>query len=190
LIALGAPHPLWLAGEGGQPELCGATFTELASYGGAAAQKEASALEWLLKEGTPTRRSPARDPLATKWPRFGKISMDGSRLDWEDLMTKRLIFSVATPLGYRVSLSRDRWRQITRFKHPALSGHENDVRDCLRNPVCVRESAKDSSVHLFYRESESVFLCVVTAPASDDDRFVVTAYFTTNIKEGNEIWKR
>jgi hypothetical protein len=105
-------------------------------------------------------------------------------------MTKRLIFTVATPLGYRVSLSRDRWRQITRFKHPALSGHENDVSSCLRNPMCVRESAKDSNVHLFYRERESRFLCVVTAPAIGQDRFVVTAYFTTNIKEGTEIWRR
>jgi hypothetical protein len=105
-------------------------------------------------------------------------------------MAKRLIFNVATPLGYRVSLSRDRWRQITRFKHPGLTGHEKDVRNCLREPACVRESAKDSSVHLYYRETDSVFLCVVTAPTSEDSRFVVTAYFTTNIKKGTEIWRR
>ena len=105
-------------------------------------------------------------------------------------MTKRLIFAVTTPLGYRVSLSRDRWRQITRFKHPAVAGHEKDVRDCLRNPTCVRESAKDGDVHLFYTEHKGILLCVVTAPAHDDDRFVVTAYFTTNMKEGLEIWTR
>jgi hypothetical protein len=118
------------------------------------------------------------------------MSVDGRLPESESQMAKRLVFTVATPLGYRVNLSRDRWRQITRFKHPALSGHENEVRNCLRNPVCVRESANDSNVPLFYRESESVFLCVVTAPALDDDRFVVTAYFTTNIKEGTELWKR
>jgi hypothetical protein len=44
--------------------------------------------------------------------------------------------------------------------------------------------------HLFYTESEGVLFCVVTAPAHDADRFVVTAYFTTNIKEGVELWKR
>jgi len=105
-------------------------------------------------------------------------------------MSKRFVFTVATPLGYRVSLSRDRWRQITRFKHPALSGHETDVRNCLRNPTCVRESAKDGDVLLSYAESERVLLCVVTAPAHDDERFVVIAYFTTNIKEGTELWRR
>ena len=105
-------------------------------------------------------------------------------------MTNRPIFTVATPLGYRVSLSRDRWRQITRFKHPALLGHEKQLRKCLQNPECVRESAKDSDVHLFYTESEGVFLCVVTAPAHDEERFVVTAYFTTNIKEGTKLWQK
>jgi hypothetical protein len=49
LIALNAPHPLWLAGEGDKPEVFGAKFTELTSFAGEATQKEASAVEWLLK---------------------------------------------------------------------------------------------------------------------------------------------
>jgi len=72
-------------------------------------------------------------------------------------MTKRLIFTVATPLGYRVSLSRDRWRQITRFKHPALSGHETSVRNCLRTPTCVRESAKERDVICSTRRAKASF---------------------------------
>ena len=72
-------------------------------------------------------------------------------------MTKRLIFAVATPLGYRVSLSRDRWRQITRFKHPALSGHETDVRNCLGNPICVRVSAKTGTCTCSTRRAKASF---------------------------------
>jgi hypothetical protein len=49
LLALNAPHPLWLAGEGDKPEVLGAKFTELTSFAGEAAQQEASAVEWLLK---------------------------------------------------------------------------------------------------------------------------------------------
>lgn len=49
IIALGAPHPLWLAGEGAQPEVLGAKFTELTAFAGDAGQKQASAVEWLLK---------------------------------------------------------------------------------------------------------------------------------------------
>src|SRR5437867_4417802 len=104
-------------------------------------------------------------------------------------MAKRQIFTVTTPLGYRVSLSRDRWRQILRFKHPALKGCEKLVRKCLENPDFVRESAKEPDAHLYHTNHEDVFLCVVTAPCDGDDHFVVTAYYTKNIKKGNELWK-
>jgi hypothetical protein len=50
MIALGAPHALWLAGEGAKPEVFGAKFSELATFTGEASQQEASAIEWLLKE--------------------------------------------------------------------------------------------------------------------------------------------
>lgn len=105
-------------------------------------------------------------------------------------MSKRLLLSVETPLGYRVSLSRDRWRQIVRFKHPALAGHEKGVRRCLREPLVVRASVKDADVHLYYGKADRRYLCVVTAPADTDDRFVVTAYFTKKIKAGSKLWKK
>jgi hypothetical protein len=105
-------------------------------------------------------------------------------------MAKRQIFSVTTPLGYRVSLSRDRWRQIIRFKHPALKGSERLLRECLENPDLVRESAKEADVHLYYNKHDDVYLCVVTAPGHGEDGFVVTAYYTKNIKKGNKLWKK
>jgi hypothetical protein len=100
------------------------------------------------------------------------------------------MFDVTTPLGYRVRLSRDRWRQIVRCKHPALDGCEGLVRECLERPSLVRESAKNPDVHLHYREHEDVFLCVVTAPADGKGHFVVTAYFATAIKKGKVLWTK
>ncbi len=73
-------------------------------------------------------------------------------------MAQRPIFQVTSPLGYRVSLTRDRWREIVRYKHPALAGHERELRSC------------------------------VVAPEQENERFVVTAYFTRNIKKGSELW--
>ncbi len=102
---------------------------------------------------------------------------------------RRHIFAVQTPLGYRVGLTRDRWRQIVRNKHPALAGHEKEVRACLESPSVIRASAKEADVHLYYIPSDKVYLCVVAAPADADERFVVTAYFTKNIKKGTELWK-
>jgi hypothetical protein len=103
-------------------------------------------------------------------------------------MARRQIFAVSTPLGYRVTLTRDRWRMIIRFKHPALAGHEQDVQECLEAPRVVRESVTDANVHLYYTASGRAYVCVVVAPTESDDRFVVTAYFTKEIKKGRELW--
>ena len=102
---------------------------------------------------------------------------------------KRRLFTVQSPLGYHVFLERDRWRQIVRHKHPALAGHENDVRQCLMKPSLIRESAKDTTVHMYYAPANAVHLCVVAAPSSANEYFVVTAYFTVNIKKGTELWR-
>ena len=58
-------------------------------------------------------------------------------------MAQRRLFTVTTPLGDRVFLTRDRWREIIRFKHPAMAGHEKVVRECLESPVAICESEKD-----------------------------------------------
>jgi hypothetical protein len=57
-------------------------------------------------------------------------------------MPRRILFAVRSPLGYRVVLSRDRWREIIRFKHPALAGKQELVRICLREPEVIRSSSK------------------------------------------------
>ncbi|MDP6111856.1 MAG: DUF4258 domain-containing protein [Planctomycetota bacterium] len=105
-------------------------------------------------------------------------------------MAKRIIFRVATPLGYNVTLLRNRWREIVRFKHPAVADCLDDVREALEAPELVRTSSKDDEVHLFYHSKGIGYLCVVTAIGTDDSRFVVTAYFARKPKEGNEIWKK
>jgi hypothetical protein len=103
-------------------------------------------------------------------------------------MARRVIFTVVSPLGYRVSLSRERWREIIKYKHPALAGSEKAVHRCLESPNLIRQSLKDSTVHLYYAPVRKVHLCVVVAPENESERIVVTAYFTKNIKEGKELW--
>jgi hypothetical protein len=63
---------------------------------------------------------------------------------------KRRLFTVQSPLGYRVFLERDRWRQITRHKHPAVAGREKEVRTCLESPTVIRESSREAEVHMYY----------------------------------------
>jgi hypothetical protein len=55
LLALGAPHPLWLAGERTEPAIVANAYRasgqtkQLTVFSGEASQKEAAAVEWLLK---------------------------------------------------------------------------------------------------------------------------------------------
>jgi hypothetical protein len=102
---------------------------------------------------------------------------------------KRRLFAVQSPLGYHVFLERDRWRQIIRHKHPALTGHEKDVQNCVTSPTLVRESATDETVHMYYAPADGAHICVVVAPANENEYFVVTAYYTANIKKGKELWR-
>jgi hypothetical protein len=103
---------------------------------------------------------------------------------------KRRQFSEKTPLGYRVVLTRNRWREILRFKHPVLTGHEAAVRSAICDPDLICASAKDSNVHLFYRSIDEGYVCVVVGGDDPEERFVVTAYFTKSIKRGRRLWTK
>ena len=105
-------------------------------------------------------------------------------------MAKRRIFSEITPLDHTVILTRDRWREILRFKHPALAGQEIDVRECVRDPNLIRASSKDPDVHLYYRNLGNEYICVVVAGDDPNERFVVTAYFTKSPKKGTDLWTK
>ena len=69
------------------------------------------------------------------------------------------------------------------MKHPVMAGRERDVEETLRNP--------DSTVLLFYRaERPGRWTCAVIKRVDNDDAFVITAYPTDAIKEGETIWTR
>jgi hypothetical protein len=105
-------------------------------------------------------------------------------------MARRVIFTVRSPLGYRVVLTRNRWREIVRFKHPALAERESEVRETIRNPEVIRASNKDAEVHLHYRGAESGYICVVVGGTEASEGFVITAYLTSEIKKGQALWTR
>ncbi len=49
MLALNAPHPVWISGEGNKPEVFSAKFSEIVSFSGDAKNKESAAVDWLLK---------------------------------------------------------------------------------------------------------------------------------------------
>ena len=62
--------------------------------------------------------------------------------------------------------------------------------EALRNPDEIRQSKSDAAVFLFYRlEFPGRWLCAVVRQL-DADGFLITAYPTDTIKEGDQVWVR
>jgi len=98
-----------------------------------------------------------------------------------------LFFQVETPLGVVIRTTPAYWARIVTFKHPIMRGREETVKRVLRAPTEVRKSKKDGTVHLYYAPDPPYIVCVVVK-SSGEDGFVVTAYRTGKIKEGEQIW--
>lgn len=99
-------------------------------------------------------------------------------------------FAVVSPLGYRVHMSKERWRRLVRCKHPVVFGYEDDLAECVQEPDAIQHSHKDTTLHLYYRHGPRGVLCVAVGQDDDLDRIVVSAWFTSNMPKGRELWKR
>lgn len=101
-----------------------------------------------------------------------------------------VLFEALTPLGFRVRVTQAYWELIITVKHPVMAGRENDVRETLENPSEIRRSKSDPEVYLFYKpERIGRWVCAV-AKQQDGDGFLITAYPTDAVKEGERIWPR
>ena len=103
---------------------------------------------------------------------------------------EELLFEVTTPLGFNVRCSRRYWQLITTIKHPVMAGHEADVKAALQSPSEIRRSKSDAAVYLFYKvERAGRWVCAV-ARRQNGDGFLITAYPTDAVKEGEVIWPK
>ena len=101
-----------------------------------------------------------------------------------------ILFEVLTPLGFRVRVNADYWQVIVTIKHPVMLGREDDIQEALRNPYEIRLSKKDPSVYLFYKpERLGRWVCAVRKRL-DAEGFLITAYPTDAVKEGEQIWHK
>ena len=108
----------------------------------------------------------------------------------EDSPTDDLLFEVLTPLSFRVRVTRAYWELIVTIKHPVMVGHESDVKETLANPDEIRLSRSDPNVYLFYRaERFRRWVCAV-AKRLDGEGFLITAYLTDAVKEGEHVWPK
>lgn len=92
--------------------------------------------------------------------------------------------------GRAIRLTDERREHI--LSHPEMSGLEDSISEVLATPEAVVRSRSDPEARLYYRHYLGTavgdkFLCVVVK-VTGADGFVVTAYLTDRVKEGNRIW--
>ena len=76
------------------------------------------------------------------------------------------------------------------LKHPAMRDDEDNVKAALDDPDEIRQSQKDPAVFLFYKATGTRrWVCAVTKRLGADG-FLITAYPTDSIKEGEQVWPK
>jgi hypothetical protein len=98
-------------------------------------------------------------------------------------------FEIPTPLGFTVRTSESYWQRLL-IKHPDLQALEEFVQQALSSPDEIRQSSQDPGVLLFYHIQRSNRWVVAVARRLNGDGFLITAYQTDAIKEGETIWLR
>ncbi|MEO0942670.1 MAG: hypothetical protein AAFY30_14060 [Cyanobacteria bacterium J06642_12] len=98
-------------------------------------------------------------------------------------------FEILTPLEFTVRTSDSYWQRLI-AKHPDIAELENLVRQALADPDEIRRSSRDRDVLLFYLSHKQKRWVVAVARRLNGDGFLITAYQTDAIKEGESIWHR
>jgi hypothetical protein len=98
-------------------------------------------------------------------------------------------FEILTPLGFTVRTSESYWQRLI-IKHPDIADLEELVQQVLVSPDEIRRSSQDEGVFLFYLIRTENRWVVAVARRLNGDGFLITAYQTDAIKEGEPIWHR
>jgi hypothetical protein len=98
-------------------------------------------------------------------------------------------FEILTPLNFTVRTSEEYWQTLI-VKHPDIADLEAEVRQALNSPDEIRRSSRDSNLLLFYLTLKEKRWVVAVARRLNGDGFLITAYQTDAIKEGETLWHK
>jgi hypothetical protein len=98
-------------------------------------------------------------------------------------------FEILTPLNFTVRTSEEYWQKII-AKHPDIADLEAEVRQVLIDPNEIRRSNRDPNLLLFYLIMRERRWVVAVARRLNGDGFLITAYQSDAIKEGEALWHR
>jgi hypothetical protein len=98
-------------------------------------------------------------------------------------------FEILTPLNFTVRTSEEYWQKLI-VKHPDIADLEAEVRQALASPDEIRRSSRDPNLLLFYLTLKEKQWVVAVARRLNGDGFLITAYQTDAIKEGETLWHK
>ena len=102
-------------------------------------------------------------------------------------MQRKYLFEIKTPIGLNIRTNQSHWNLI-QIKHPEVKEKLLLIKQTLKMPDLITKSKVDKTVLLFYKKINGYWLCVVTKN-NVLDGFIITAYITDKIKEGEKIWE-
>ena len=98
-------------------------------------------------------------------------------------------FEIKTPLNFTVRTSEEYWQKLI-TKHPDIADLESEVKQALASPDEIRSSSRDPNILLFYLLIKQKRWVVAVSRRLNGDGFLITAYQTDAIKEGESIWHK
>ncbi|MFH0712937.1 MAG: DUF4258 domain-containing protein [Candidatus Micrarchaeota archaeon] len=105
------------------------------------------------------------------------------------MQEKTLKFEVKCKLNKVIRVTQAYWNFIITAKHPSVNGKEDLAKETLINADEIRVSKTDSTVFLYYKQFNDLFMAVVSKHLNGTG-FIITVYLTDRIKEGNLVWKK
>lgn len=103
-------------------------------------------------------------------------------------MESEIYFEIKTPLNVKVRTTKEYWNYLVNIKHNEMNNKEEIVKQVLSEPDTVRKSKIDGNVFLYYKELDKLY-CIV-AKHEGVEGFLITAYPTDKVKEGEIIWTK
>jgi hypothetical protein len=80
------------------------------------------------------------------------------------------------------------------LSHPEMRNQKTRIKETLTEPDEIRASIQNSAVWLFYKlypkTPVTTKYLLVIVKVSNEEGFIVTAFYTDKIKKGDLIWKK
>lgn len=95
--------------------------------------------------------------------------------------------------GRKIRLTEERQKHFE-SEHPEMRNKHEQIALVLKEPDKIIKSKTDNEIELYYRFFDSTpvsskHLCAVVK-ATENDRFIITVYFTDSVKKGEVLWEK